>query len=205
MAVPLDTFQASVRRLAELREEGFARLVISPDGFITVGVDPSAENAPEPGEGLFAEIYTILSSIGRGVSADAWLAEYTEDDDEDEDQDDEDTARAKFEAVESAFPRDELIRRAWLRRTSKVPVLASLDWEVVARTAHSGASPSNAPDSRTPFAQLKLSSQRPSSNSFFFPVEQFDEMVIALDLQDVVDLARELERLKAELKRAENK
>jgi len=202
MPVPLETFQASVRRLAELREEGLARLVISPDGFVTVGVDPSAENAPEPGEGLFAEIYTILSSLGHGMSVDEWIEEYRAED-QDEEKDEDAVSRAKYEAVEAAFSRHELMRRTWLRRTSKVPVLVSVEWEVVARTAHSGATSPNAPDARAPFAQLRLSAQRPSFSSFF-QAEQFDEIVLGLDLQDLTDLARELDRLKAELTRAED-
>lgn len=203
MPVSLQNFQDSVRRLAELRSEGLARLSITPDGFITVGIDASAGNVPEPGGGLFAEIFTLLSAIAAGRSADEWIEERQEMIDDQDGVEDEDGAisRAKYAAAAEAFPAIELSRRAWHRKVSKLPVLESISWEVVSRSAHSGAAPPNEADARTPFAQLRLSAFRPASHLFQDGAQK--EIVLGLDPEDVADLIRELERLTVDLQRAE--
>lgn len=199
MSVSLETFQTAVRRLADLRQEGLARLVISPDGFVSVGIDQSAEDKPEPGGGLFAEIFEVLSSIAHGMSVDDWVKRTRQEEAEDEETDvDEDSVlRGKYKAAEEAFSPAELIRRTQLRETSTLPVWMSISWEVVIRAAHSRRrTPS---DSQSPFAQIRLSAQgRPRT---FFDTEQTDSMTFGLDLDDLTDMLRELQRLKDELER----
>jgi hypothetical protein len=172
--------------------------VISPDGLVTVGVDPTAENAPEPGGGLFAEIFDLLSAIAHEASADAWISEQTEDDE----KIDESEARAKYEAVAAAFPAAELIRRTRLRETSTLPVWMSIRWEVVLRTSNSRRL-ARSTDGRFPFAQVNLTAQG-RSRSFFEP-DQAESVTFGLDPDDLDDLLRDLKRLRDELGRAGDK
>jgi hypothetical protein len=192
MPVSLERFQVAVDRLAELRREGLARLVFGPESQVAVAIDPSAENVPPGGDGLFAEVFDVFNAIARGASVELFVTRHREQRGQSED---EDLLRAKYAAVAAAFPADELQRRTAFRLTSKVPVLVGVDWDIVVKEHDSLAPETRSevanPEQHVPFSHLRL-----VIDPAFGPIQ---EVVVALDLEDVEDLVEDIERLKTRL------
>jgi hypothetical protein len=193
MPVSLDDFTDAVRRLAELKEQGLARLAIGPDGGVAVGIDPSAEDAPAPGGGLFVDIFDALTAIANDTPVEEFVSLRSKPRPGFDEPESEETSRAKYNAA-AAFAPDELRRRTWLRATSKLPVLVAIDWEVLVKEFDSG-SPAGEPARRIPVGQLRFAVQRTPRT--FLP--DIQEMLLGLDLEDVDDILRELEQLRAAL------
>jgi hypothetical protein len=194
MPVSLDDFSNAVRRLAELREQGLARLAISPDGGVAVGIDPSAEYAPVPGGGLFVDIFDALTAVANDTPIEEFVRVRSKQRPGFDVPEAEAVSRGKYDAITAAFPPDELRRRTWLRATSKLPVLAAVEWEVLIKEFDSG-SPAGGSARRIPLGQLRFAVQRTSRT--FLP--DIQEMVLGLDLEDVDDILQELEQLKSAL------
>jgi hypothetical protein len=193
MYATLENFTTAIRKLAELRDEGLARLAIGPDGDVAVGIDPKAANAPVPGGGLFADIFDALTAVANASSVEEFAGIRSEPRPGFQGIEDDATSRAKFEATAAAFSRDELKRRVWLRATSKLPVFAAVEWEVLVKEADSRVTTS--PAERIPLAQVRFVTQRGSRAHF----PNLEEFVTGMDLEDVGDVIRELERLQAAL------
>lgn len=213
MPVPVETFVAAVRRLAELRDQGQARLAISHDGSIAIAVDPAADNPPAPGGGLFNEMFAILTAIAAGTTVDEFVRERSEPSPSNEGSsvsavrivtpgpygglDSADSARAKYQAASDAFPPEELKTRAWVHSKSKLPLLAGLEWEVIVREFESDAHDTPAP--RVPFAQLRITTRSTPPSAF----PDLSETVLTLDAVEVSEVLRELQQLHAALLRAD--
>jgi hypothetical protein len=211
--VPVETFVAAVRRLAELRDQGQARLAIGHDGSIAIAIDSAAENPPAPGGGLFNEISAVLTAIAAGTTVDEFVRQRSEPGPNESaasggraqilvagpfgGPDTADSARAKYEAASEAFPPEELKTRAWVHSKSKLPLLAGLEWEVLVREFEGDAHDTPAP--RIPFAQLRITTR--STPPSVFP--ELSETVLTLDAVEVSEVLRELGQLHAALLRAD--
>lgn len=195
MYVGLETFTVAVRRLAELRAEGLARLAISPDGAVVVGIEPDVDDAPTPGGGLFIDIFDALTGVANGASVEEFVRARSEPRPGFGEPEQEGTSRAKYEAVVAAFPPDELQRRTWLRITSKLPVLATVEWEILTKEGDSRSlpMPEGVPREQMRFGQVKLIAQPTTHRT------DVQEMMVGLDLDDVNVLLKELERLRTAL------
>jgi hypothetical protein len=210
--VPVETFVAAVRRLAELRDQGQARLAFGPDGSVAVAIDPTAENPPVPGDGLFNEIFGVLTAFAAGTTLDEFVRERSEPPPNEPalgggqrqiilgpfgGLDTADSARAKYEAASETFPPQEVKTRAWVHSRSKLPLLAGLDWDVIVREFESEAH--DAPAPRVPFAQLRITTRRAVPSAF----PELSETVLTLDAVELSEVLRELGQLQAALLRAD--
>jgi acetyltransferase-like isoleucine patch superfamily enzyme len=99
MYAPLDDFTAAVSRLGELRSQGLLRLKVSPEGRVDFAIDKSAPDVPPPGDGLYLDIFDILSAIARGIPAEDFVATRGADEAEPHA-----VSRQKYEAAAAAFP-----------------------------------------------------------------------------------------------------
>jgi hypothetical protein len=179
MAVSLETFAAAVNRFAELQREGRARLVIGADGSTLIAVDPLATDVPAPGGGLLYDVFDVLTAIANNATIEEFVQQRKQQPGADEDA----ILRGKYEAAAAVFPPETLRKRAWLRHTSKVPVLAAIEWEAVLKERDS-----RMPPVRAAFGQLKLTTQTVHA--------QPQEVVLGLDAADVEELLTQLGRLR---------
>jgi hypothetical protein len=88
-----------------------------------------------------------------------------------------------------------LQRRAWLRATSKVYVLASFEWEVVSKLADSSSIPRPANASETLYGLLRLDTERAGGGG---PPDR-KVTVVGVDAEDLDDLIGGLTSLRAAL------
>lgn len=210
MPVPIETFVTAVRRLAELRDQGQARLAFSPDGSVAIAIDRTAENPPAPGGGLFNEIFGVLTAFAAGTTVDEFVRERSEPPNEPALGDGQlilsrpfggldtaDSARAKYEATSEAFSPQEVKTRAWVHSRSKLPLLAGLDWDVIVREFESDAH--DAPAPRVPFAQLRITTRSATPSAF----PELSETILTLDAVELSEVLRELGELHAALLRAD--
>ena len=101
-----------------------------------------------------------------------------------------DVARAKYEAVRELVEMADIGQSINLMYTSKLPVLASHEWEVVNRIADSAAKPGT---QVMRYAILRLTADRPSSEG----EASREIMVAAVDEQQLDVLINDLTRLRA--------
>ena len=190
MPVSVEDFSAAVRRLAELKTEGLARLAIGPDGSTVLAIDPAAVDVPAAGAGLFADIFDALTAIGSDVPVEDFVRVRSGRQTALAEPEQEAVSRAKWEAATAAFEPSEL-RRHTLRATSKLPALVAFEWEVV-RKEFDSRLPQGRPVENLPLAQLRIATRRLQQT--LFPAT--DELVLGLDLEDIDNLIKDLEDLK---------
>ena len=190
---------------------------IAPDGSASLSLRPgAAERAPEPGGGLYLDIEDTLTAILNGASVEEFVKARTAPRPEGVagvgilpglnvmpgagailqgvGPDDAATARGKYQAILDAFPEiGELRQRVWLRKTSKVPVLVDVGWEVLHREVDSSDTSTIADGGR--YGLLRLGSAQSVRG---LPLTQ-DVALLGVDLRDVRQLLDELERLRSAL------
>jgi hypothetical protein len=193
MPVDVDRFRAAVEQLTALREQGHLRVEVTPRGAVNLVFDEEgAPYAPEGGGGLYIDIEDVLAATAAGVPIEDFArVRQTRTDALAEE---EATAREKYEMVASRLSAG-LQRRAWLRTTSKVYVLASFEWEVVSKLADSSSVPRPADASETLYGLLRLDTERAGGDG---PPDQ-KVTVVGLDAEDLDDLIGGLTSLRAAL------
>lgn len=194
MSIDLEHFTAAVDQLNALREQGQLRVEVSPSGTVNLIFDAEAtQQAPPGGGGLYIDIEDVLAAIAAGVSIDDFVRVRATREDA-LGPEDEETARTKFEKVASGLAIG-LQRRAWLRTTSKVYALTSLEWEVVSKLADSGSVPRPADPSETLYGLLRLDTERSSTG--VRPDRKVT--IVGLDASDLDVLIRGLTGLRTAL------
>jgi hypothetical protein len=194
VAVNLERFTTAVDQLNALREQGHLRVEVSPNGAVNLIFDPEGgNNAPPGGGGLYIDVEDVLAAIAAGASIDYFVRVRTTRQDA-LGPEDETNARKKYETVASGLAIG-LQRRAWLRTTSKVYALTSLDWEVVSKLADSGSVPRPIDASETLYGLLRLDTERSGAGG----APDRKVTIIGLDASDLDDLISGLTGLRTAL------
>ncbi len=194
MAVELERFRAAVEQLATLREQGHLRVAVMPNGAVNLVFDEEgASQAPPGGGGLYIDIEDVLAAIAARISIEEFVrVRHTRDDSLGPEE--EATAREKYEMVASRLSAG-LQRRAWLRTTSKVDVLASFEWEVVSKLADSSSVPRPPDASESLYGLLRLDTERAGGGGR--PDRKVT--VVGVDAEDLEGLIGGLTSLRAAL------
>lgn len=198
------TFETGLALLVDLRKDDLARLLVGRRGRIlftlTQGpqVDKRLEGASVGVEQLrdvAADVADVLGAAISDVLPDEFAARRSQSraDLPGVDPEDPDIARRKFALVASAYPLDDLRRRAWIKQTSLSDVPHAMEWEVVLKHADDTIPcPSEEP---VKFATFRLVTE--SNGHELLPA--YTHSTVTLDEEDVANMIDTLVELQEKL------
>jgi acetyltransferase-like isoleucine patch superfamily enzyme len=111
----LGAFTTAVARLGELREQGKLRVKVRANGYVAFAIDKDATEVPAHGEGVYLDIYDVLSAIARRDPLEEFIAARSGQDGEGPSEQERSDWQAKFEAADAAFPASKLRPKPWTR------------------------------------------------------------------------------------------
>lgn len=190
MYADLERFLEAVARLLSLWHEGLVRLEPSPQG-VRLALDEAGGNDERltPGGGLYVDIGDAISAAAAGTPLAEFVAARQQPRLSFPTTEEPDVARAKYEAARELVEVAGIGQSMNLFFTSKLPVLASHEWEVVNRVAESASRP------RTQllrYAILQLTAERASPDG----ETSREMMVAAVDERQLDALIDDLTRLR---------
>jgi hypothetical protein len=190
-----EEFRATVERLRDLRQAKKAWLLIGSGGasFAVLGKEADEnlrERSGEVAEALDAAMTNQpvdhfasrrASPIARAFGVH-------------EEPEDPEIAGRKLRIVSETFPIRELVRRRWLKRTSKTDSPGVFEWDIGRKHREDTLPiPAGGP---VPYALIRFASSRPSGE---LPGARAHELQVTLDLEDVDYLIGTLADLRTEL------
>lgn len=192
MYTNLDNFVAAAERLRDLRARGLLRFHVTPQGGVNLAFEPSAaDEVPQAGGGLYADLDDAIGAIGTGTALEEFQRVRGEPRPGFPDPESPEVAAAKYEQLVSFG--DELRPRVLLRLASRVPVLLAHDWEVVTKRADSIVS-DDAPD--VSYGLLRVTTERALGVNLGADRKA---VTLGLDRQDVDELIEDLENMRKSL------
>ena len=190
MYADLQRFLEAVEQLLDLWHRKLLRFEVSPRVGVSFVFDEAAEaERPAPGGGLYNDLEDAIDAVASGTAVEAFVTARSQPRLNFRDPESPEAARQKYEAVERLVAEAHLEERVLLTATSKLPILAAHEWEVVNREADSSR---RAPAQKGRYAILRLTAERLTTVGWDAP-EQVT--VLALDADRVSALLEDLTRL----------
>jgi hypothetical protein len=190
----VEEFEETTRRLVELRSARRVWILISPTGanFTFADIEDDSQlhrRAVEVEEAVDAVLFDrSAESFAARRNQPPMVAFGMA-----EEPDTVENAARKLDIVREAFPIDELKRRRWVKRTSKIATPSTFEWETVTKDSDDGASlPTGGP---VRFGVLRVVAGEPG------PVDtHHQQVVMAVDAEDADFLISALTDLRATLR-----
>jgi hypothetical protein len=142
MYIDLTRFLAAVDTLTNLWRRELLRFEVTPQGGVALNFDDSAmAQAPPAGEGMYADLEDAINASAVGTALDEFVRVRGQPRPNFPEPEAREVATQKYQAVQQLVREAHVAARVILSVTSKMPVLAKHDWEVVRREADSSRQP----------------------------------------------------------------
>jgi hypothetical protein len=185
----LDNFVAAAARLRDLRKRNLLRFHVSPQGSVNLAFDPeAADEAPQPGGGLYADLDDVIGAIGSGTSLEEFQRVRSAPRPHFPQAESADVAAAKYQQLEGFA--EELRPRVLMRLASRLPVLIAHDWEVVSKRDDSTAADETP---KVSYGLLRITYERALGMNLG---AERDAITLGLDGQDIDELIDDLESMR---------
>lgn len=208
MLEPIDeAFTSALSVLSHLRDRGDLLVSLSPPYSISIEIERTVLgphlNRASVSEADVRSAASQASDILRALledMVDRYIASYLEDVDEHERQDVEDGLRRRVEAVKASFFDEHLRRRYALKKTSKAPAFAAVEWDIKTKIADD----SMVDLEPFPYATCRISYQTRFDEAFWSVLGgPFDSAQINFTVDEVRYLIRVLGAIEVRLESAE--